>query len=137
MAKKRRTRKDGGKQVRIVENGGKSGSLIQSAAPPVPTASTFDPETYRAHVDHFDMDADAKVALLRAVWLIMQSFVDRAFGDDPAQHVRGHVDRLTVRDETAASPVVDFGTEKIPDMPDDLAACFARQAGIPGDSEES
>ena len=42
---------------------------------------------YLPHLDRFDLSEHQKVELLRAVWQIMQSFVDRAFGDDPVQQV--------------------------------------------------
>jgi hypothetical protein len=42
---------------------------------------------YREHVAHLDMSDAAKDELLNVVWRIMGNFVNRAFGDDPVQHV--------------------------------------------------
>lgn len=42
-------------------------------------------EAYLAHLEHFDVPLQVKIELIRALQQIMQSFVDRAFGDDPAQ----------------------------------------------------
>ncbi|WP_143149112.1 hypothetical protein [Hyphomicrobium sp. CS1BSMeth3] len=45
-------------------------------------------EAYLAHLVHLDLPLPAKIELIRALQKIMQSFVDRAFGDDPAQLAR-------------------------------------------------
>ena len=42
-------------------------------------------EAYLAHLAHLDIPLPVKIDLIRALHRIMQSFVDRAFGDDPAQ----------------------------------------------------
>lgn len=44
-----------------------------------------DLERYRRYVDGFALSEQEKVELLRTVWRIMESFVDRAFGLDPVQ----------------------------------------------------
>ena len=44
-------------------------------------------EKYRPLLDDFDLSRAQKDDLLNAMWLIMSSFVDRAFGDDPVQQV--------------------------------------------------
>lgn len=46
-----------------------------------------DIENYRRFVAHFDIPDEQKIELIHAVWKIMQSFVDRAFDDDPVQLV--------------------------------------------------
>lgn len=46
---------------------------------------TPDTEKYRAYVDGFDLTEERKIELIHTVWRIMQSFADRAFGDDPVQ----------------------------------------------------
>jgi hypothetical protein len=46
---------------------------------------TAEIESYLAYLVHLDLPLAAKVELIRALHRIMQSFVDRAFGDDPAQ----------------------------------------------------
>lgn len=44
-------------------------------------------EKYRPLLDEFDLNEGQKDELIAAVWSIMGSFVDRAFGDDPVQQV--------------------------------------------------
>jgi hypothetical protein len=48
-------------------------------------AGAADLEAYLAHLVHLDLPLPVKIELIRALHQIMQSFVDRAFGDDPAQ----------------------------------------------------
>lgn len=67
--------------------------------PPSPSAPL---SKYREHVAHLDMTEAAKEELLNVVWRIMGNFVDRAFGDDPVQHVDGS----RVRDARRIPPVV-------------------------------
>lgn len=63
-------------------------------------------EPYRRHLDHLDIPDEAKSALLAAVWQIMGSFVDRAFGDDPVQHLKGAVDGSAPKAALHAPPVL-------------------------------
>ena len=42
-------------------------------------------EKYLGHIAHLDIPLAARIELIRAVRAIMQSFVDRAFGEDPTQ----------------------------------------------------
>jgi len=44
-------------------------------------------EKYRPLLGDFDLSEAQKDDLLKAMWSIMDSFVDRAFGDDPVQQV--------------------------------------------------
>ncbi len=44
-----------------------------------------DIEKYRKYVNQFDLSEERKIELIHTVWRIMESFVDRAFGDDPVQ----------------------------------------------------
>ncbi len=44
-------------------------------------------DTYRRHLDGFDLSDEQKVELMQTVWRIMESFVDRAFGIDGVQLV--------------------------------------------------
>lgn len=44
-----------------------------------------DIEEYRQYVDRFDISEEKKIELIHAVWLMMQSFVDTAFGYHPVQ----------------------------------------------------
>jgi len=45
----------------------------------------LDIDRYRHFVDCFDIPEEQKLALLGQVWMIMGSFVDRAFGLSPEQ----------------------------------------------------
>lgn len=107
---KRKTGKDGDKTVQAGNKGGNSITTHSSALPPLPVApdSAFDADKYRHHVAHLDMPDDRKAELLFSVWQIMQSFVDRAFGDDPVQLALAarHVDALDEQDESAGPSVV-------------------------------
>lgn len=54
-------------------------------------------EGYLAHLEHLDVPLQAKIELIRALQQIMQSFVDRAFGDDSAQLACGDPNKTNVR----------------------------------------
>jgi hypothetical protein len=49
---------------------------------------TAELEAYLAHLTHLKVPLPVKIELIRTLRQIMQSFVDRAFGDDPAQLAR-------------------------------------------------
>ena len=44
-----------------------------------------DIDAYRKYVDHFDIPEEQKIEFIHTIWRIMESFVDRAFGEDSAQ----------------------------------------------------
>ncbi len=67
---------------------------------------TFDSARYRHHVDRLNMPEERKEEVLRAVWQIMRTFVDCAFGDDAAQLARKHGDELHVVREARLPTVV-------------------------------
>jgi hypothetical protein len=54
-------------------------------------------EAYLAHLEHLDVPLPLKIELIRALRQVMQSFVDRAFGDDPAQLACGDPNNANVR----------------------------------------
>lgn len=140
MDKKKRRRKDGGKTVMRTTNGGHDGVNAPSAASSGPVAAPgFDPERYRRHIDHLDMPDDSKADLLRAVWQIMQSFVDRAFGDDPAQlaiKARAHVDAFVVTDEPGPAAMVTSLPEQTHHHQTKLASAFRQPSAGPRREEE-
>ncbi len=68
-----------------------------------------DMNRYRHHVDHLDLPDERKVELLRSVWQIMRSFVDRAFGEDASQLARKDGDEIQVARETRFPAVVSSG----------------------------
>jgi hypothetical protein len=45
---------------------------------------------YLPDVAHLEMTEEQKIELLRSVHLIMQNFIDRAFGIDPVQQALGY-----------------------------------------------
>ena len=49
----------------------------------------LDPRSYLSHVAHFDMSEERKIELIETVSRIMQSFVERAFGEAPEQTFLG------------------------------------------------
>jgi hypothetical protein len=49
----------------------------------------LDIERYRVYIDHFDMSEERKVELIHIVCGMMQSFVDRAFGESSEQILLG------------------------------------------------
>ncbi|MDT7043963.1 hypothetical protein [Candidatus Nitronereus thalassa] len=44
-----------------------------------------DIEKYMPYLDEYDLTEDKKVQLIKDVWLIMESFVDQAWGLHPVQ----------------------------------------------------
>lgn len=61
---------------------------------------------YLHHIAHIDLPLEAKIELLRVVQAIMQSFVDRAFGEDAAQLARKDGDKMQIaRDGDSAAMV--------------------------------
>lgn len=47
----------------------------------------FDVEKYRPYVDGFDLSEEQQDELLRAVWSVLEAFVDQAFEEDPVHHL--------------------------------------------------
>jgi hypothetical protein len=91
-----------------------------------PTASSPEPELarYRRHVDHFDLPEAKKDELLRTIWQMMKSFVDRAFGDDPVQHSLRHVDDRKETREADSLSMVESGLPSTTTEQDDLPGAF-------------
>lgn len=46
----------------------------------------LDVEKYRPYVAGFDLSPEEQAELIRSVWLVLESFVDQAFGQHPNQH---------------------------------------------------
>jgi hypothetical protein len=115
---KTETRKDG-----EAVNGGITD--IMGAAP--------DLSRYHAHVAHLDLSPERETEMLATVWRIMGSFVDRAFGDDPVQHVN----ETRTKDEVRYPPVI--ASDKVQSQTDDvdLSSAFASPAAVRGRKERS
>lgn len=71
-----------------------------------PDMSSPDFDFYRPYFAHFDMTDAQKDEAILSVWRIMQNFVDRAFGDDPVQHIGRPEDKLPETDEAAPLSMV-------------------------------
>lgn len=90
-------------------------------------ADAVDLEKYLIHLAHLDMPLPLKIELIRAVSDIMQSFVDRAFGNDPVQQAMQASAGENKNDASEDSDVVEFQQSQIQE--DDLAKDFRRNAG--------
>lgn len=73
--------------------------------------SDLDLSRYRRHVDHLDLPDEKKDEMLRVLWTIAQSFVDRAFGLDPVQQVSGSLSGPAEHASVPALPLVGDGRE--------------------------
>ena len=83
--------------------------------------SEIDLDKYRRHLDRYDISEAKKTELIKAVCLIMQSFVDRAFGDDPVQQIgNGVAERRG--DRGIAAPEDKSATKRAPDSDDVLGS---------------
>jgi hypothetical protein len=79
---------------------------------------------YLAHIAHLDMPLSAKIEMVSALRLIMASFVDSAFGDDPVQHVH----EMRARDEVRQSAVLGSDDTQFQKDDTDLSSAFASPA---------
>ncbi|RDJ21060.1 hypothetical protein DWF00_07520 [Bosea caraganae] len=64
-----------------------------------------DIDRYRHHLDDFALSESQKAELVRTVWSIMESFVDRAFCDHPAQLVIPPRQEFPIRPEKAVQSI--------------------------------
>lgn len=83
---------------------------------------------YLHHIAHLDMPLEAKIELLRALRALMQSFVDRAFGEDAVQLARKDGDEFQIAHAEDSTSVVSSADhtntgEKA------LTGAFAKRAG--------
>ncbi|MBN9304899.1 MAG: hypothetical protein BGO82_10685 [Devosia sp. 67-54] len=103
--------------------------------------SEVDLTKYRRHVEHLDLSDREKTELLAALWRIMESFVDRAFGDDPVQLAQQQIvqrsvsaaklhgaERPAVKRARDAGPVLDSDTTASPRKAQAVAAVFKRSS---------
>lgn len=78
---------------------------------------------YRQYVAHMGLPADEEQDLLVTIWRMMGSFVDRAHGDDPIQHVH----EIAAKGDQRPLAVVTSGNTKTPDAT--LSSAFTLPAG--------
>lgn len=103
--------------------------------------SEVDLTKYRRHVEHLDLSDREKTELLAALWRIMESFVDRAFGDDPVQLAHQQIaqhsvsaaklhgaERAAVKRALDAAPVLDSDTTTSPRKTQTIAAVFEQSS---------
>ena len=119
-----------GKEVDSTRSAERGGNAAQThALPPGADARIL---AYRHHVERFEMPEAEKLELLHALWQIMRSFVDRAFGDDPVQLVCKIGDgpsaipavKSALSDVADAEAVIDLEPEQTPHQEQDLADTF-------------
>lgn len=89
-------------------------------------ALAFDADRYRHHVAHLNMTPAQEHDVLNAVWRMMRSFVDRAFGDDPVQLARNAGDSHVETREVDASVRLDSMQSPIENNKHDLARAFGK-----------
>lgn len=100
------------------------------------TVSGPDLDRYRAYVAHLDMPEAAKDDVMLAVYRMMQSFVDRAFGDDPVQQCGRLEDKRHAKDEHTSLPVVELHDKSSNDEDQALDDVFHRHAIGEQDKQE-
>ncbi|MBN9072413.1 MAG: hypothetical protein J0H34_12645 [Rhizobiales bacterium] len=61
---------------------------------------------YLHEIAHIDLPLEAKIELLRVLEAIMQSFVDRAFGEDAVQLARKGGDEIQITRDGDSMPMV-------------------------------
>lgn len=83
---------------------------------------------YLHHLARLDMPLAGKIELLRTLQEMMQSFVDRAFGDDPVQLARKDGDQFNNVREGDSTTVVSLDADhNTGDMA--LTNAFTQRAG--------
>ncbi len=89
-------------------------------------ALAFDADRYRHHVAHMGMTSAQEHDVLDAVWRMMRSFVDRAFGDDAVQLARNAGDSHGETREVDASVRLDLMQSPNENNNSDLASAFSK-----------
>lgn len=90
-------------------------------------AETDDLEKYLVHLAHLDMPLPMKIELIRVVGDLMQSFVDRAFGDDPTQLALQAGGNWNKPDTDRSAGVLEWPPAN-PDNPNILTSEFRQEA---------
>lgn len=118
----------------VARDGGERPAMADHGRDDVPMVEG--PEKYLAHLAHLDMPLAMKIELIAALQAIMQSFVDRAFGDDPVQQIGRQRATLAGTSDTedagGTPPVVDLAPATPMETDDnDLTGAFRDHAGRP------
>ncbi|PZU85737.1 MAG: hypothetical protein DI527_20875 [Chelatococcus sp.] len=90
--------------------------------------SDDDLHTYLHHIAHVDLPLEAKIELLRALRTLMQSFVDRAFGEDAVQLARKDGDEFQIACAADSAAVVS-SNDHTNTGDKALSGAFAKRAG--------
>lgn len=116
------------------DNTSSGGPVPPKKSAPILPAGGPDLSHYADDVAAFELTDEQAQELLLALWRIMSSFVDRAWGDDPVQHVH----ETQVRDEIRRAGVVD-SRSATPQHSDktDLSSAFASPAAGSEGKEQS
>lgn len=87
------------------------------------SAAVPDMDRYRSYIAHLNLPRNQEDTLILEVFRMMGNFVDRAFGDDPVQHVH----EMRARDEKQIPPVVS-SADINPKDDTSLSSAFASPA---------
>lgn len=98
---------------------------------PTPFALECDVEKYCAELNIPELTEQQQRELILALWSIMRSFVDRAFGDDAAQLCLKGGDECNVADEAGRAVVVQSASQRDQQKPDGLSPAFREKSGPP------
>lgn len=83
---------------------------------------------YLHYIAHMDLPLEGKIELLRTLRNLMQSFVDRAFGEDAVQLARKDGDQIKIAHAGDSAPVV--GSKNHTNTGDKaLTGAFTKRAG--------
>jgi hypothetical protein len=72
----------------------------------------LDIEKYRHYVAGFDLSPEEQAELIRTVWMVLESFVDQAYGRHPHQHCRR---KLEFKDLQDPIDLLESKTSKVSD----------------------
>ena len=68
------------------QNDSYEGDVLVAEKAPSSAGSALNVDTYRAHIEEFDLTEEQTAELLGALWEIMKAFVDLGFGVDSIHH---------------------------------------------------
>lgn len=83
---------------------------------------------YLQHIAHVDLPLESKIELIGVLRILMQSFVDRAFGEDSVQLALKDGDEITIGSAGDSSSVVG-SKDHINTGDKALTDAFAKRAG--------
>ena len=87
-------------------------------------------QRYRALVSSIGVSDDAKDEVIRIVGSMMQDFVDRAFGEHPAQQISGHQPRKVSLESTGYARLAFSQSEQMNEAETGFQGSRTRQGSI-------